>query len=225
MPGGMRYIFVPMNGEYAAAIIDGWKYDGPYSLYDGSNEAEHLLDAPGWDVGTFAVLRPDGELVGELAFEFFDSDGQHTAYADYGNVELISQREMWIGFGLRPDLVGQGWGARFVTACVAFAAARSGYRGEYVRLGVAEFNQRAIRAYLRAGFEVYDHVVGDIHGRSFACVYMRKRLQRHDQPPGGKGFAKPPESDPGLTRGGRWTLGSTARSARDPPDPSEREVA
>ena len=75
-----------------------------------------------------------------------------------------------------PDLTGCGLGAEFVSACVEYAVKHHRYRGEYVRLGVAVFNQRAIKAYERAGFQIFGNTVGEISGKTFECVYMRKRL-------------------------------------------------
>ncbi|MCI0475660.1 MAG: GNAT family N-acetyltransferase [Anaerolineales bacterium] len=172
----MRYTFVPMNQEYATVIVETWKYGNEYSVYDCSHEADHLLDSEGWGRGIFAVLNPESELIGELSIEFFDEQGHYTEYHDYGNETLINQRELWVGFGLRPDLVGQGRGAEFVKACVEYAVRQCRYRGEYARLGVAKFNQRAVKAYAKAGFEIFEHTVGDISGKTFECVYMRKQL-------------------------------------------------
>jgi len=170
-----RYTFVPMNRKYASAIVDAWKYEEEYSIYDYSNEAEHMLDEEGWGRGIFAVLDEEGDLVGELSIEYFDAQGQYTDYRDFDNEALINERELWIGFGLRPDLVGQGHGTHFVKACVEYAARRYRYRGEYVRLGVALFNQRAIKTYEKAGFEKFEQTTGEISGKTFECIYMRKR--------------------------------------------------
>ena len=172
----MKYTFVPMNKEYATTIVDTWKYENEYSIYDYSHEAEHMLNSEGWGRGIFAVLSQEGDLVGELSIEFFDEQGQYTQYHDYRDEALINQRELWVGWGLRPDLVGEGRGAEFVMACVEYAVRQCHYRGEYARLGVARFNQRAIKAYGKAGFEIFDHTVGDINGKSFECVHMRKKL-------------------------------------------------
>ena len=173
----MSFAFVPMNEEYARAIVDGWSYGGAYTAYDYVHEAEHILDATGWGRGIFAVLDTGGDLVGELSIEFFDEEENPTEYEEYGDMELINSREMWIGFGLRPDLTGRGLGAGFVTACVEFALRQTGYQGKYVLLGVADFNQRAIKVYERAGFERFHQAEGEIGGRTFTCSYMRKRLR------------------------------------------------
>jgi ribosomal-protein-alanine N-acetyltransferase len=172
----MNYIFVPMNREYASIIVDTWKYEKEYSIYDYSNEAEHMLDEKSWGRGIFAVLNQDGDLIGELSIEFFDAQGQYTEYHDYDDEALLNERELWIGFGLRPDLVGQGLGVKFVTACVEHAVQKYRYHGEYVRLGVAKFNQRALKTYEKAGFQIFEHTVGEISGKSFECVSMRKSL-------------------------------------------------
>lgn len=173
----MEYQFVPMTQEYAQAIVEGWKYGGEYSVYDYSNESDHMLDPAAWEAGIFAVLDDSGDLVGEVSIEFLDESDKYTEYAEFGDRALISSREMWIGFGLRPDLVGRKLGPEFVRACVGHAVRCYDYQGEYVRLGVAAFNRRALKAYERAGFEVYDRAKGKIADREFDTVYMRRRLQ------------------------------------------------
>jgi ribosomal-protein-alanine N-acetyltransferase len=172
----MNHRFVPMNQEYASTIVATWKYDKEYSIYDYSNEADHMLDREGWGRGIFAVLNDADELIGELSLEFFDAQGQVTEYAQFGDADLVNGRELWIGFGLRPDLVGRGLGLDFVLACVDFAVQRYRYRGEYIRLGVAMFNQRAVKTYERAGFQAFEHEAGEIAGKTLDCVHMRKRI-------------------------------------------------
>jgi len=174
----MNYTFVPMNEAYASEIVNTWKYENEYAIYDYSNEADHMLDKEAWSNGIFAILNQYGQLVGELSIEFFTEDEEYTPYTEYGDHELINQRELWIGFGMRPDLVGQGRGAEFVTACVEYAVEHHQYHGEYAYLGVAMFNQRARKAYEKAGFEGFKRTVGTINGKEFECVRMRKRLRQ-----------------------------------------------
>ena len=57
---------------------------------------------------------------------------------------------IFYGLGLRPDLIGRGLGEDFVCAGLEFARGRFGTK-RFV-LHVAEFNERAIRVYERAGF-------------------------------------------------------------------------
>lgn len=173
----MAYKFVPMNQEYASTIVTTWKYQKDYSIYDYVNEADHMLDEEGWGRGIFAVLNDESDLVGELSIEFLDSQGGYTCYRDFDDQELIGKRELWIGFGLRPDLVGRGLGFEFVSACVEYAIQKYHYQGEFIRLGVALFNQRAIKTYEKAGFQSFKYAIGDIAGEEFNCTYMRKRVK------------------------------------------------
>ncbi len=172
----MDYTFVPMNKAYATEIVETWTYENEYAIYNYANEADHMLDSEAWGRGIFAVLNPAGDLVGELSIEFFDEEDTYIEYTEFYNKKLINQRELWIGFGMRPDLIGQGRGAGFVEACVEYAVEQSQYTGAYVRLGVARFNQRAIRAYKKAGFEIFKCEMGTINGEVFECVHMRREL-------------------------------------------------
>ena len=59
--------------------------------------------------------------------------------------------EVRIGLGIRPDLTGQGLAQPFIEAGLRVREPRSGSRGVF-RLWVAGWNERALRAYRRAGF-------------------------------------------------------------------------
>ena len=137
-------------------------------------KAAHILESSKWGKSVFAVLDQDGDLVGELTTEFFDENGDYVEYDDL-SAEKLHSAEMWIGFGLKPPLTGQGLGAGFVSACVEFSIERYGYRGEYVRLGVAAFNQRAVKVYQRVGFLVFERTMGRIGGKELPVMRMRKR--------------------------------------------------
>jgi ribosomal-protein-alanine N-acetyltransferase len=171
----MKYNFVPMTNKFARTMIAAWKYDDQYAIYDYDLKAAHILNAKKWGQGVFAVLDQQGELVGELTTEFFDQNGDYIAYNDLSAAKL-RDAEMWIGFGLKPQLTGQGLGAGFVTACVEFSLERYGYQGKYVKLGVAAFNQRAIKVYERVGFRVFQRAVGKIGGQELPVLRMRKRI-------------------------------------------------
>lgn len=173
----MDYFFVPMTAEFAGIIVNTWKYEGDYAIYDYVNEREHMLDTSAWGRGIFAVLDGNTELIGELSVEFFDSLDETLEYHYFSDEALLNQREMWIGFGLKPALTGKGFGAGFVTACVDFSLRSFPYYRDYIYLGVAKFNQRAIRAYEKAGFQIFDQTTGEIAGKQFDCVSMRKRIQ------------------------------------------------
>lgn len=180
----MEFKVVPMKEEYAEEMINTWKYDGEYSIYDYSNEeeTEALLQKELWGKGKFAVLDEKKSLVGELTIECFEEIFENSDDDGFVDVETIINNsnkvyEMWIGFGLRPNLTGKGLGKEFVLACVNFAVKHLNYKGEYVRLGVAEFNERARKAYEKAGFEVFDTYNGEISGKKLKVLWMKKKVE------------------------------------------------
>lgn len=174
----MNYKFVPMKEEYAGEIIDNWKYEGEYSVYDYSGEAEELNDMQNWGYSKFAVLNENGELVGELTVEMFGEpkDDEDDGFIDYETYKKdpSAVTEMWIGFGLRPDLTGKGYGREFVSYCIDFAVKRYDYKGRYLRLAVFDFNKRAIKTYVKLGFNVFDTYENKEENKTI--LWMRKAL-------------------------------------------------
>jgi len=53
-----------MNDNYAKTMINEWKYENEYSIYDYCNEAEDLLEKKNWGFSKFAVLNEKEILVG-----------------------------------------------------------------------------------------------------------------------------------------------------------------
>lgn len=135
-------------------------------------EKDHILDSALWGVEIFAVLDENGELIGETTIEFYDEKDDYIERTEE-NKEKLSKAAMWIGFQLRPDLTGKGIGSRFVQASVDFAVDKNNYKGEYIRLAVYDFNERAKKAYIKAGFEPIKKIIND-SGKS--VVFMRKKL-------------------------------------------------
>lgn len=115
----------------AEAIAD-WRYEPPYDFYDGDQD-------PVLNPERFLIARDEtDELVG---FYYFKQKGDALEY----------------GLGLRPELVGRGFGSDFFRAGLEFG--RDRFRPERVILSVAAFNDRARIVYERAGFrEVGRHV-------------------------------------------------------------------
>ena len=70
-------------------------------------------------------------------------DGQVPG-GDYSAVALD------IGLGVRPDLTGQGLGGEIVQAVIDFAIKLD--EPKALRVTIAEFNQRALRVWQKAGF-------------------------------------------------------------------------
>lgn len=177
----MNYNFVPMNKQYGTEISDNWKFDGEYAIYDYIYEKDDLLDENGWGFNRFAVLNENDALVGELTVSFFEEvedDAEDDGYVEAETVKNNPDKiyEMWVGFGMRPDLIGKGRGRDFIAQCIDYAITFHNYKGEYVRLGVAQFNIRAIKTYQKNGFEVFDTCTADINGTEHEINFMRKKL-------------------------------------------------
>jgi [ribosomal protein S18]-alanine N-acetyltransferase len=125
---------VPLTDAYAAEI-SGWQYEFPYEWYDTSSDPRkvELFAHPQKRESLRAVVDADDELVG---FFNFVREGD----------------EVRVGLGMRPDLTGQGLAQPFIQAGLDYAALE--WRPTKFRLWVASWNERALRAYRRAGFRV-----------------------------------------------------------------------
>ena len=113
----------------------GWRYPEPYATYD----AEGPL---GRDLGFFAVEDEDGELVG------FGCVG---AEARVPGVEEETGT-IDVGYGMRPDLIGQGLGREFVGAVLAHVA--EGHPAARLRMSILRWNARSSRVARAHGFRV-----------------------------------------------------------------------
>src|SRR5699024_8228748 len=100
----MEFIFRPLTEIHALEIANEWKYDGIYSFYDMTADAE------------------DYE-------EFIDEDlrNQNDHYEAWENDELIGffcviqeTPSIEIGLGMRPDICGKGKGKQFVMQIINF---------------------------------------------------------------------------------------------------------
>jgi RimJ/RimL family protein N-acetyltransferase len=176
------YTFKAMTKEYANHMIEFWKYEAKYEMYDYVNEAESLLDQSNWGFGKFAVLK-DGVLVGELTTDFFRPvaiDSKDDGYVSPKEITDYdkNQLELWIGFGLDPKLTSKGLGKEFIKSCINFAISFHHYNGEYIRLGVSSFNERAIKTYKFNGFEEYDTYKWKYKDEPITTIWMRRVVKR-----------------------------------------------
>jgi [ribosomal protein S18]-alanine N-acetyltransferase len=129
---------VALTDEHAEQI-SAWQYEFPYEWYDTSNDPRkvELFAHPARRDGLRAAIGEDGSLVG---FFNFVREGD----------------EVRIGLGMRPDLTGRGLAQPFIRAGLNYASLE--WRPKTFRLWVARWNERALRAYRRAGFrEVRPH--------------------------------------------------------------------
>lgn len=121
------------DGDVASMLA--WHYAPPYDFYDPGTDAEDVEEmraATGGRRPWFAVDDAvTGELVGFLEFK-------------------PAGAQIEIGLGLRPDRTGTGLGVGFIEAALAFG--RDRWQPAGFVLDVRPWNERAIRAYERAGF-------------------------------------------------------------------------
>lgn len=136
----MNIKFTPMDRDNAAEIVR-WHYEPPYDIYDLDDSEESIQYALDPDNCLYAMQDIDDELVG---FCSFGRDAQVPG-GDYNRAALD------IGMGIRPDLTGQGLGAKFVASVLAFA--RDEFSPTYARVTIAGFNQRAQRVWGANGFQ------------------------------------------------------------------------
>ena len=119
--------------EEQARAIGEWRYEFPYEWYDTAADPRRveLFANPARREGLRAVVDDEGELIG---FFNFVREGD----------------EIRVGLGIRPDLTGRGLGAEFIDAGLRYATEE--WAPKRFRLWVAWWNERALRAYRRAGF-------------------------------------------------------------------------
>ncbi|WP_325034793.1 GNAT family N-acetyltransferase [Lentibacillus sp. Marseille-P4043] len=128
--------------EKRAKEILKWKYVKPYDFYNNDLNDESLqefLENP-----YFAVVDQDDELFG------FFCVGE-SAQVPIGNqVGAYNEDMIDIGFGMKPNLTGQGNGFEFCS--LIFRCVQENYDKKDLRLTVATFNKRAIHLYGKLGF-------------------------------------------------------------------------
>jgi RimJ/RimL family protein N-acetyltransferase len=112
----------------------GWRYEGRLATYDARGPL-------GRGRGFFAV-EDEGELVGY---------GCVGVEARVPGVEE-EPGTIDVGYGMRPDLVGQGRGRLFVGAVLDHVSAR--HPGARLRMSILEWNDRSRRVAEAHGFRI-----------------------------------------------------------------------
>ena len=115
-----------------AAAIASWRYPGRYATYDET-------EVPSAARGIWAV-HDDEELVGSCCFG--DAARIPGATEEPGVVD--------VGWGMRPDLMGQGLGRAFIGAILTFA--RMEFSPQRFRVLILEWNGRSRAAARSVGF-------------------------------------------------------------------------
>ena len=128
------FTFRELTRADAQEIAD-WRYEEPYSLYDGGDPAKLL------EYTYFAGLDEHGALVG---FCCFGEDARVPGLDEEDGI-------LDVGAGLRPDLTGIGLGGPFLREACRFGGEL--YGPERLRVVIAAFNRRAQMVAHALGFE------------------------------------------------------------------------
>jgi [ribosomal protein S18]-alanine N-acetyltransferase len=151
----MSLIFRAMDEVNARALIS-WRYDPPYDVY---NIPASAIDSLWFFIDPhnayYSISNDHGTLE---AFCCFGADAQVPG-GDYAEEALD------VGWGLRPDLTGQGRGATYLAGILAFA--QQTFAPARFRTTVAEFNTRSRRVCEKAGFQQVQRFSASTDGMPF----------------------------------------------------------
>jgi [ribosomal protein S18]-alanine N-acetyltransferase len=138
----------PLSADDAAAIA-AWRYPGRYSTYDVNDPA--ALETSAWGV------IDGGELIGHCCFGALAR--VPPAVEEAGTLD--------VGYGLAPELMGDGLGPAFVGAILDFALDR--FAPERLRLYVLDWNERSRKVAAGHGFAV-ESVMDNEEGRFLVMI-------------------------------------------------------
>lgn len=126
--------------EEEKAEICGWRYEGEYAVYD-------LCSYEEMKKRQFGLANPNTYVESFLAGNALI--GFCTLYDD-GN-------EVFFGIGVNPQDCGKGYGKEMIGKM--YAVSKTLFPGKPLYLEVRTWNQRAIRCYESAGFQIDGAVI------------------------------------------------------------------
>lgn len=131
---------IPMEETHAAEICR-WEYEAPYNIY-------------GWlpweQMKQLEIEFGDPEIRRQQYVAVIDKQGELAGFAQYFPLSGVTR----LGIGMKPEFCGHGRGVDFVGAIVQEALHRT--PDNEIDLEVLTWNNRAIRAYQKAGFTITD---------------------------------------------------------------------
>jgi RimJ/RimL family protein N-acetyltransferase len=146
--------FKPITSHDAEEIA-GWRYPPPYDIYDMSGSAAGLL-TPGYN------YRVSHRRDSAVAFLCWGADARVDGF-DYDEARVD------VGWGLSPEIVGRGNGRVFLRVVIDYITVQTG-RSE-LRVTVAGFNTRCLRACETAGFRRHAEFLRKVDGRKFIVLH------------------------------------------------------
>ncbi|WP_102401841.1 GNAT family N-acetyltransferase [Haloimpatiens massiliensis] len=136
----MNLILVDFTRVHAKEVCD-WKYDGEYSIYN----------YPEWDKISNAKWGVTIEEKRKSEFKAVIDECNCLC----GYIRLMNKdKYVLIGLALKPSLCGKGLGK--VLMEILKQQCKKVYPDKKIVLEVRSFNERAIKCYKRAGFNVID---------------------------------------------------------------------
>lgn len=148
-----------MTCAHAAEVVT-WRYAAPYDCYDMTDADPAFLAGP--DSQFYALVDDEGLL----GFRSFGDDGQVPG-GTYDPSALDT------GGGLRPDLVGRGFGYTAIQTGLVFG--RRHFQPNAFRVTVASFNTRALHVLDRCGFTCIDAFNATTDGRHYHILVRPER--------------------------------------------------
>ncbi|WP_218672698.1 GNAT family N-acetyltransferase [Oceanobacillus timonensis] len=145
-----------MDQKEAMEIADCWKYNEPYDFYDmtaDQEDYEEIID-PHQRTDTFYSVIDNNQLVGY--FCLFPKDS--------------AMNEIELGLGMKPGITGKGFGEQFVKEILSYIEKHFSF--QVIWLSVADFNQRAIKVYERAGFKYVTEKIQKTNGGEYLFIVM-----------------------------------------------------
>lgn len=134
--------FSLLDRKQAWEILN-WRYTAGYDYYNFSRDRikedlDYLLDRKN---AFFAISNYQDELEGYCSFGI---DGQVPG----GQYSL---KALDIGMGIHPNLIGRGRGKEYAKAIAEYGIKK--YKAKWLRVTIANFNQRARRVWEQLGFK------------------------------------------------------------------------
>lgn len=163
-------IVVRLEGRNDADLLRGWLADERVAeRYGGRDrikaEADSITDYLADDEVTRCIVETDGR---PIAYVQFYPVLDPTAYGLEANARGVWGTDQFIGV---PELWGRGFGSRFVRLVAEYLVANGAAR---VVTDPAVANERAVRAYEKAGFVRVKELPGhEVHeGQTLDCLLM-----------------------------------------------------
>ncbi|MGC9523486.1 MAG: GNAT family N-acetyltransferase [Anaerolineae bacterium] len=136
--------------EAAAQEIVAWRYDPPYDVYN-HDPTDVEASVRGLLTRDYHYYSVWDAALGLIGFVCYGEDARVPG-GDYAHVDGADPLD--VGWGLRPDLTGQGLGPSFIKAALRFARHR--WAPPAFRATVAAFNRRGFRVCEKVGFRQVD---------------------------------------------------------------------